>query len=308
MKRFLIWTMLLLGAVGASAQEPAAAVSAAAADPNGAAAVEGAVSAAAEGAAAVEADGASSAADGTSSAAGATDAAAVTPEQLWDLANTAYIHNDFRTAIDRYRAIEAQGLRSAKLCYNLANALFKQERLGEAILWYRRALRLAPGDEDIRYNLAVAEARTKDTIERIPEFAWTTWVRALRRTMNATAWTVLSLVALAATGVLVLVYLLARRLSLRKAGFYGLLAAAGLFVVTTLFAAGQRREQLNRDEAVVMATSAAVKSSPDRAATDLFVLHEGTTLRITNRLEGWCEVTIADGKKGWTERRNIEEI
>lgn len=300
--------MLLLGAVGASAQESAAAVSAAAADPNGAAAVEGAVSAAAEGAAAVEADGASSAADGTSSAAGATDAAAVTPEQLWDLANTAYIHNDFRTAIDRYRAIEAQGLRSAKLCYNLANALFKQERLGEAILWYRRALRLAPGDEDIRYNLAVAEARTKDTIERIPEFAWTTWVRALRRTMNATAWTVLSLVALAATGVLVLVYLLARRLSLRKAGFYGLLAAAGLFVVTTLFAAGQRREQLNRDEAVVMATSAAVKSSPDRAATDLFVLHEGTTLRITNRLDDWSEVTIADGKKGWTERRNIEEI
>ncbi len=308
MKRFLIWTMLLLGAVGASAQESAAAVSAAAADPNGAAAVEGAVSAAAEGAAAVEADGASSAADGTSSAAGATDAAAVTPEQLWDLANTAYIHNDFRTAIDRYRAIEAQGLRSAKLCYNLANALFKQERLGEAILWYRRALRLAPGDEDIRYNLAVAEARTKDTIERIPEFAWTTWVRALRRTMNATAWTGLSLVALAATGVLVLVYLLARRLSLRKAGFYGLLAAAGLFVVTTLFAAGQRREQLNRDEAVVMATSAAVKSSPDRAATDLFVLHEGTTLRITNRLDDWSEVTIADGKKGWTERRNIEEI
>ena len=308
MKRFLIWTMLLLGAVGASAQESAAAVSAAAADPNGAAAVEGAVSAAAEGAAAVEADGASSAADGTSSAAGATDAAAVTPEQLWDLANTAYIHNDFRTAIDRYRAIEAQGLRSAKLCYNLANALFKQERLGEAILWYRRALRLAPGDEDIRYNLAVAEARTKDTIERIPEFAWTTWVRALRRTMNATAWTVLSLVALAATGELVLVYLLARRLSLRKAGFYGLLAAAGLFVVTTLFAAGQRREQLNRDEAVVMATSAAVKSSPDRAATDLFVLHEGTTLRITNRLDDWSEVTIADGKKGWTERRNIEEI
>ncbi len=308
MKRFLIWTMLLLGAVGASAQESAAAVSAAAADPNGAAAVEGAVSAAAEGAAAVEADGASSAADGTSSAAGATDAAAVTPEQLWDLANTAYIHNDFRTAIDRYRAIEAQGLRSAKLCYNLANALFMQERLGEAIRWYRRALRLAPGDEDIRYNLAVAEARTKDTIERIPEFAWTTWVRALRRTMNATAWTVLSLVALAATGVLVLVYLLARRLSLRKAGFYGLLAAAGLFVVTTLFAAGQRREQLNRDEAVVMATSAAVKSSPDRAATDLFVLHEGMTLRITNRLDDWSEVTIADGKKGWTERRNIEEI
>lgn len=234
--------------------------------------------------------------------------AALAPEQLWDLANTAYIHNDFRAAVQHYRAIEAQGLRSAKLCYNLANASFKLDQLGTAILYYRRALRLAPGDEDIRYNLAVAEARTKDTIERIPEFFLSAWVRALRHAMSATAWTVLSLLALTAAFALVLVYLLARRLTLRKAGFYGTLLAAAVFVVATSFAAGQRREQLDRDEAVVMATSAAVKSSPDRAATDLFVLHEGTTLRISNRLDGWCEVTIADGKKGWTEQRNIEEI
>lgn len=231
-----------------------------------------------------------------------------TPGMLWDLGNTAYVNNDFRTAVEHYRAIEAQGLRSAKLCYNLANAFFKQERLGEAILYYRRALRLAPGDEDIRYNLSVAEARTKDTIERIPEFFLATWVRGLRHAMSATAWTVLSLFAVAAALVLVLVYLLARRLSLRKAGFYGTLAALAAVVVTTSFAAGQRREQLDRDEAVVMAASAAVKSSPDRASTDLFVLHEGTTLRITNRLGDWCEVTIADGKKGWTEQRNVEEV
>ena len=230
------------------------------------------------------------------------------PEALWDAANTAYINNDFHTAIEHYRAIEAQGLVSAKLYYNLANACFKQDRLAEAILCYRRALRLDPGDEDIRHNLSVAEARTKDTIERIPEFFLTTWLRALRHTMSATAWTVLSLVLLAAALGLGLCYLLSRQLALRKAGFYGLLASGLLFVAATIFAAGQRREVLNRDEAVVMTASAAVKSSPDRAATDLFVLHAGTSLRITNRLDDWCEVTIADGKKGWTEARNIEVI
>ena len=52
----------------------------------------------------------------------------------------------------------------------------------------------------------------------------------------------------------------------------------------------------------------AVKSSPDRSATDLFVLHEGTLVRITDRLDGWCEVTIADGKKGWIDGRTIETI
>ncbi len=231
-----------------------------------------------------------------------------TPDELWERANAAYVDNDFHGAIALYRAIEAQGLVSAKLYYNLANAYFKQEQPAEAILYYRRALRLAPGDEDIRHNLSVAESRTKDTIERIPEFFLTTWTRSLRRTMSATAWTVLSLVLLAAALLLGLFYLLAQRLTLRKAGFYGMIAMGLLFVAATSFAAGQRREQLDRSEAVVMAASAAVKSSPDRAATDLFVLHAGTTLRVTNRLEEWCEITIADGKKGWTEARNLETI
>ena len=57
-----------------------------------------------------------------------------------------------------------------------------------------------------------------------------------------------------------------------------------------------------------MAASTAVKSSPDKSATDLFVLHEGTLVKISDRLEGWCEITIADGKKGWLECRTIERI
>jgi hypothetical protein len=38
------------------------------------------------------------------------------------------------------------------------------------------------------------------------------------------------------------------------------------------------------------------------------VLHEGTVVTITDRLDGWCEVVIADGKKGWVEGRKIEII
>ena len=75
-----------------------------------------------------------------------------------------------------------------------------------------------------------------------------------------------------------------------------------------MFALAERREMLDRDEAVVMVPSTAVKSSPDRSATDLFVLHEGTEVRVTGRLEPWCEIVIADGKKGWVEQHKIEAI
>ncbi len=231
-----------------------------------------------------------------------------TPSQLWERANEAYVEGDFGLAANRYGELLARGESSARLYYNLGNACFKENRLGEAILYYRRALRLQPGNEDARYNLGVAEARTKDTIERIPEFGLTTWVRAVRHLLGCTAWSLLSLALLAATLGCVMVYLLSARLALRKAGFYGMACGALLVIVTTCFALGERREILDDTQAVVMAASVSVKSSPDKASTDLFVLHEGTTVEITDRLDTWCEVAIADGKRGWIEASKIETI
>ncbi len=229
-------------------------------------------------------------------------------EVLWDQANTAYINNDYHQAEELYLTILQRGERSAKLYFNLANAYFKREELGQAILYYHRALRLQPGDEDIRYNLSVAEARTKDTIDQIPDFFFTEWMRSIRHLMSANAWTAWSLIWFAVMLGALLFYLLSARLILRKVGFYATLISLLCFIASTIFASGQSREQQSQSEAIVMSSSAAVKSSPDRSATDLFILHEGTKVEITNNLENWCEVMIADGKKGWTERSKIEII
>ena len=105
-----------------------------------------------------------------------------------------------------------------------------------------------------------------------------------------------------------LLYLLAGRLAWRKAGFYGTLAMLLVFVASTSFAVTERRELLDSTEAVVMSSSVSVKSSPDKASTDLFVLHEGTKVRTVSELGDWREIVIADGKKGWVEARTIETI
>lgn len=238
----------------------------------------------------------------------AEPATEITPEKLWERANTAYINGDHHAAAEFYEQILARGLSSMKLYYNLANAYFKEGRLGKSILFYHRALRLAPGNDDIRYNLGVAEARTKDNIEQIPDFFLTEWLRGVRHTMSCTAWSLFSLAALVFALALFLAYLLAPRLSLRKTGFYGTLVAVVVFMLTSWFAMGERREMLDDSQAVVMSLSTAVKSSPDKSATDLFVLHEGTLVEITARLDNWCEITIADGKKGWLESKHVETI
>lgn len=229
-------------------------------------------------------------------------------EQVWDAANTAYINSDYHRAIEAYRQLLLRGYASDKLYYNLANACFKAGRHGEAILNYNRALRLSPGDADIRYNLEVANTFAKDKIAVVPEFFLKSWARSVRSSLGSTAWSIVSLTALALLFALVLLYLLAGRLAWRKAGFYGTLAMLVVFVVSVWFAWSGRRELLDSSEAIVMRSSVSVKSSPDKSSTDLFVLHEGTKVRTVNELGDWREIVIADGKKGWVEARTIETI
>ena len=233
---------------------------------------------------------------------------AQTSAERWEAGNRAYIEGNYDKAIEEYTAILDGGEYSMKLYYNLANAYFKAGANGKAILYYNKALRIAPSQEDIRHNLALAEAQTKDRIVVIPEFFLNRWLRTLRNSMSCTAWSVLSLVwfgVLLAFGVL---FLLASQVRWRKVGFYGALCAFVLFVATTSFAVSSRNDMLSHNEAIVMGTAISVKSSPDRSATDLFVLHEGTKVKVLAEVDEWVEVVIADGKKGWTERKNIEEI
>ena len=146
---------------------------------------------------------------------------AQTSAERWETGNRAYIEGNYDKAIEEYTAILDGGEYSMKLYYNLANAYFKAGANGKAILYYNKALRIAPSQEDIRHNLALAEAQTKDRIAVIPEFFLNRWLRTLRNSMSCTAWSVLSLVwfgVLLAFGVL---FLLASQVRWRKVGFYG---------------------------------------------------------------------------------------
>ena len=52
-----------------------------------------------------------------------------------------------------------------------------------------------------------------------------------------------------------------------------------------------------------------VKSTPAHDGTDLFILHEGTKVRITDgSMREWKEIRVPDGKQGWVETKQIEII
>lgn len=227
---------------------------------------------------------------------------------LWDKANTAYYNNDFSGAIAAYDSIEQSGLESATLYYNMGNAWFKAGRIGKSILYFNKAQRLAPGNRDIEHNLEIANTYTRNRIESLPEFFLRRWMRGLSSVMsgNAWAWCSVGLFAFLLAGVLV--YLLPLQIKIRKLGFWSAVGGSALFILAFSFASHYYRETTKPTGGIVTSTSASVKSSPDNAGKDLFLLYEGAKVEVLDELNGWSEIMLADGNQGWIKSGTIEII
>ncbi len=51
------------------------------------------------------------------------------------------------------------------------------------------------------------------------------------------------------------------------------------------------------------------KSSPSESgAKDLFILHEGTKVKILDNVAGYASIELADGRQGWIPASDIEVI
>lgn len=222
-------------------------------------------------------------------------------------ADSLYQHENYQQAIQVYEELLKAG-KSAEVYYNLGNAYYRMDDMTHAILAYERALLLSPGDGDIRFNLRMARDRTIDRESADAEFFMVAWGRALVNLRSADGWAYAALLTLGLTIVLVLIYLFAGRIWLRKVGFFGGVLTLLLFVLCNMLAWLQKNALEHRRGAVIIQSAVPVKSTPAENGTDLFILHEGTKVEVTDSMDVWREVRMSDGKQGWVENHQIEII
>ena len=223
-------------------------------------------------------------------------------------ADDEYAKGNYQQAIKDYQEILKAGV-SSEIYYNLGNAYYRTDNITQALLAYERALQLSPGDNDIRFNLQYARSKTIDKITPETEMFFVTWYHSLVNFTSVDRWANTAIVSIVMALLLILVFLFAPQMWARKSGFYGSAVFLLLFAFANLFAFQQKHELETKQGAIVIAPTVNVKKTPAASGTDVFVIHEGTRVDITDRgMKQWRGIKLADGREGWLKTSQIEEI
>jgi tetratricopeptide (TPR) repeat protein len=227
---------------------------------------------------------------------------------LWMKANNDYLQAAYPEALAEYLKIEEMGYSSASLYYNIGNTYFKLNNIARSVLYYERALKLDPSDDDIANNLALAKEYTLDRIEEVPDFIVKTWLRDINYSVSSDGWSYISLVLFALAALLLLYFRFGPGHRTRKVSFFAAMAAILLALGAFSFAWTQRRSFVMKDTALIMKPVSTVRSSPDNSGNTLFILHEGTKVKILEKLGEWTRIELADGRQGWLISIDVEVI
>lgn len=223
-------------------------------------------------------------------------------------AAVAYDSAQYQQSIQLYEQVTEQFGTSPELYYNLGGAYFKSKNYPKAILNYERCLLFDPSHADAKVNLELAQMQCTDKIEPLRPMIFTVWSHSLRDTMSCSAWALWAQVLFVLFIAGLAAYFFVRLTALRKVGFYGAIVSLLLCFICINYASQQKERLMVRNDAIVMAPSVIVRSSPADSGTQLFTIHEGLKVHIRSTLSGWSEVELLDGNVGWLPSSTIEVI
>ncbi len=226
-------------------------------------------------------------------------------ENTMEKGNEYYRNGKYEQALSEYSKILNEGFESAALYYNMGNAYYKLGKLGYAILYYERALKLAPDDEDINYNLKIANARKQDKIQEVPQIFLVVWWNSLLAMLTVKGWAFVTALFFVLSVLLIALYLFASTNSTRRFSFIFGSILLGLFLLNAFILFVKYDKETKTKFAVALQNTITVKQSPDENAVDAFVIHEGLKFKVLDKLGRWYKIKLPDGKVGWLHKKSV---
>ena len=222
-------------------------------------------------------------------------------------ANNYYNSSKYLESINVYESILAEGWESNNLYYNLGNAYFRQNMIGQAIWAYNKALKINPRNSDVINNLEIVNARIKDRIILPDEFFLVKSYMNFKSSYNLNEWLIIGSITIFFSVILFL---------LSKLYIFDNVILDRLILGLIILAMIEHGIILDRffDESdnkigIIIDNEVDTYSGPFYGDnTILFKVNEGTKVKINQSQNNWIEIILLDGNRGWVPLDKIRQI
>ncbi len=237
-----------------------------------------------------------------------TSAGAQDIESLFRDGNRFYQEGDYEAALDRYQVILDQSFESGELYYNMGNVHYKNQNMGNAVLYYEKARSYFPDNEDLLHNLELTSLMLTDKITPIADVFYVRYWNVFRGMFGITVWKMLFFTMWFFTAGQSIMLLFLQQSQVRKLLRTGLILSGVLIALISAVFFSDIYIDKSGSFGIVMAGEITAYSAPTDNGMEVFLIHEGTKVKISRTLGNWIEIRLEDGNVGWISSSSIEII
>ncbi len=229
-------------------------------------------------------------------------------DDLFNEANEAYADGNYEEAVIAYNQILENGKVSVAVHYNLGNSYYKLNRVAPSIYHYEKALQLKPDDADVKNNLEFARNMAIDAIEGPEEEGFAQFFTSSTAILSSTGWGWMAIFSMFVFISFYMAYYFSRKALFKRiffvSGMFFLLLAITSAVIGTM----KQNILENLSFAIVFSEEVEVKSEPNVRSSEVFTLHEGAKVKLTEDFQNWYEIELPNGSQGWIPKEDLKRL
>ena len=226
---------------------------------------------------------------------------------LYNQGNALYAKGDYEGALKSYRHALEQHVADPRLEQNIGSAYLKLGDVGHAIFHFKRGLRMAPRDGDLRFDLAFAKDLREDEVPAEATYLVSSLFDSIMNMLTTGGWVLAATLFFVASMLALLIMLFVNGLpkmvlSIIAGGM------AFLLLLTAPFVAARVYQEYIIDEGVIVAHQVTAHTAPQDSADEAFTVHGGMPCRIREVRGNWARVTLAIGIEGWLPASAVRSL
>jgi len=218
----------------------------------------------------------------------------------------AYNNKDYQKSINIYSELLTANSFSPELYYNLGDSYFKIGDYGNSLLYFEKALKYQPKNENIIHNIYVVKRKIDSEIIELPDFFLKRWWDSLTNLLSLEVWSILSILFALLTIVVVYVYWFNK-------GKYKFVSKGVVLILFLLFfislaASYKVKNRIYNSNNRILIHTDSLFSAPDLRSDLLYKLEPGEKFYTIDSIDTWYRVKLLNKELGWINKKNCKKI